>query len=403
MAVKNKLMPFIVGILLILTYFVSVLNYSARRTLLIVMALLLLFSPFLGNKKIRIRSVDCIWIFSLLIVVTSMMRFQIDQFYLLFYFSIIGFLLLSDSNTDWMSAVLNVAILMGGIYAAFTIIQVIASDFYMSRLYPLLQYNSTFDVARYMRFGIYSGLTYQTAVNALYLSIGIGATFCSLLYDKTARVWKVILIAVELICIMLSAKRGHLLFVVLSLLIITYYSGNKGKRIRNIMIIGILLFVLYIIAYYKVPSVSYFFDRLSNTDGDITNGRITLYVSAVEHFKTHPIFGIGWEQFRNVYIRYIDVHNIYLQLLCETGLVGTAVFLTAFIGTLVYTIKKINAIVSSRTIYREKYLLLFGLFCQVFFLLYGFTGNALYDYYVLSFYFIGAVISLKSPLKGDVK
>lgn len=403
MAIKNKLMPFIVGILLILTYFVSILNYSARRTLLIVMVLVLLFSPFLGNKKIRIQSSEFIWIFTLLIVVVSMIRSQVDQFYLLFYVAMIALLLMSDSNTDWMSVTMNVAILMGGIYAAFTIIQVVAGDFYLSRLYPLLQYNSTFDAARYMRFGIYSGLTYQTAVNALYLSIGIGATFCSLLYEKNARMWKVVLIAVELICIMLSAKRGHLFFVALSLLIITYYSGNRGKRIRNILILGILLFVLYIVAYYKIPSVSYFFDRLTDTGGDITNGRLTLYVSAVEQFKQHPIFGIGWEQFRSTHIRYIDVHNIYLQLLCETGLLGTAVFLAAFIVTLTYTIKKINIIVSKGIIYREKYLLLFSLFCQVFFLLYGFTGNALYDYYVLSFYFIGVVISLKYPLKGDAK
>lgn len=400
MAVKNKLMPFILGILLIVTYFVSILGYSTRRTLLIIMLLALLLSPFRGDKKIRIQFAEFIWIFTLLIVAVSMISSQVNPFYLLFYATMIAFLLIADSNTSWMSAAMNVGIMMGIVYAFFTIVQVVAGDFYLARLYPLLQYNSTFDAARYMRFGIYSGLTYQTAVNALYLSIGIGSTFCSLLYKKAGRVWKVMVITIEMICIMLSAKRGHLLFVALSLLIVAYYSSNKGKRIRNILILGILLFSIYIIAYYRIPAVSYFFDRLSDTSGDISNGRFTLYVSAVEQFKQHPIFGIGWEQFRSTYIRYIDVHNIYLQLLCETGLVGTMIFFTAFIGTLMYTIKKINSIVSGRVISREKCLLLFALFCQVFFLLYGFTGNALYDYYVLSVYFIGVVISFKCPLKG---
>lgn len=403
MALKNKLMPLIVSILLILTYFVSVLEYSTRIILLAIMVLMLLLSPILGNRKILVHSVEYIWVVTLLIIVTSMLYSQIDQFYLLFYVAMLGLLLLSNSNTNWMSIVMNVAILMGAVYSVFTIIQVVAGDFYLNRLYPLLQHNSTFDAARYMRFGVYSGLTYQTAVNALYLSIGIGATFCSFLYDKTGRAWKIMLIVIETVCIMLSAKRGHLLFSALSLLVLTYYSSNRGKKLRNILIIGVLLFVVYIVAYYRIPSVSYFFDRLTDTSGDITNGRWTIYESAVEQFKQHPIFGIGWEQFRNTYTRYIDVHNIYLQLLCETGIVGAGVFIVAFIRTLVFTIRKVNYIVTEKIISKKKYLVLFGLFCQVFFLLYGFTGNALYDYYVLSVYFIGVIISVKCPLKGDIQ
>lgn len=396
---KNRLMPIIVGILLILTYFVSILAYSTRVTLLIVLSITLLISPAFGKRYIHFDNVCIIWLATLVVVIVSMLRTGVDQFYLLFYIAMIMMLLLSDESISWMSFAMNIAIAMGGIYAVFTIVQVVAGDFYLSWLYPLLQYNSTFDASRYMRFGIYSGLTYQTAINSLYLSLGIGGAFCSLLYEKKGRVWKIALIALYAVCIMLSAKRGHILFTAVGLLSIAYFSGSRGKRMRNILIAACMIFAVFVIAYSFVPAVSYFFDRVSDTGGDITNGRLILYQSAFKEFIKTPFWGIGWEHFRDIYIKYTDVHNIYLQLLCETGIIGTCVFIMAFIGNLNITIKKINYMVQNMIDSKEKYLILFGLFCQVFFLMYGFTGNPLYDYYVFAMYFLGSIISLKCPLE----
>lgn len=396
---KNRLMPIIVGILLVMTYFVSVLPYSTRTAMLITLIIILLISPLLGKRKIRINRNSIVWLATLAVVLISMLRTGVDQFYLMFYVAMILMLLFADENMTWMSFVMNMAIVMGGINAAFTIIQVVAGDFYLTRLYPLLQYNSTFDASRYMRFGIYSGLTYQTAVNALYLSIGIGATFCSLLYEKKGKAWKIALIAIFAICIMLSAKRGHILFTAIGLLIIAYFSGSRGKRMRNILIAACVIFAVFVITYSFVPAVSYFFDRISDTGGDVTNGRLILYQSAIKEFVNNPLMGIGWEHFRVVYSKYTDVHNIYLQLLCETGVVGTCVFITAFIGNLLIAIKKVNYMAQNMINSKEKYLILFGLFCQVFFLMYGFTGNPLYDYYVLAIYFLGSIISLRCPIE----
>lgn len=403
MANRNRLTLIIVGVILILIYFVSVIPYSGRVNGLLILIGLLVLSPVLGGKRfISTDKIILFWILTLIIIVVSMLRTRIDQFYLLFYIAMILFLLLSDDKSNWMLFIINVSMVLGALYAVFTIIQVVAGDFYLNKLYPLLQYNSTFDPARYMKFGIYSGFTYQTAVNSFYLAIGIGATFCSFLYTKNGKAWKLILIASEAICIMLSAKRGHLVFGALSLLIVAYYSSNRGKRIRNILIAGVFMFIIFLIAYSLVPAVSYFFDRISDAGGDITNGRLTLYIEALEQFERYPIFGIGWEQFRYSYTRYTDVHNIYLQLLCETGIVGAGVFIAAFITMIMYTIKKINILALYNITSQSKYLLLFSLFCQFFFLLYGFTGNPLYDYYILAVYFLGSAIAIRCREKIEV-
>lgn len=404
MACKNKFMSIIISILLILIYCVSILPYSFRVALLVVLLVLFLLSPILGGKKrFFMKSIHIIWLLTFGIIAISMLRIKWDQFYILFYLSMILLLLLSDDNINWMLLFMKAAMILGAIYAFFTIVQVVAGGFYVSKLYPLLQYNATFDPLRYMRFGIYSGFTYQTAVNALYLSIGIGSTFCSLLYEKKGKIWKISLIAIEIICIMLASKRGHLIFSTLALLVVAYYSGSRGKRSRNILIAAFVVFAIFVVSYATIPAVGYFFDRITNTGGDITNGRSIYYKEAFELFKEHPLFGIGWEGFRYTYKRYTDVHNIYLQLLCETGLIGTGVFMAAFISMIVLTVKKINILTVKAKKSFNRYLLLFALFCQVFFLLYGFTGNPLYDYYVVAVYFLGNAISLRCPLKMEVR
>ena len=63
---------------------------------------------------------------------------------------------------------------------------------------------------------------------------------------------------------------------------------------------------------------------------DITSGRIGLWKKAVEIFLEKPVIGAGWGRFADyvdVYNPFINdtlenVHNNYLQLLCEVGIVG---------------------------------------------------------------------------------
>ena len=70
--------------------------------------------------------------------------------------------------------------------------------------------------------------------------------------------------------------------------------------------------------------------------------------SAVQMFLSKPIFGHGPKNFRNICKDYeynqfsctTHPHNIYLQLLSETGLIGL-VFLLFAIASIVFLLKKI--------------------------------------------------------------
>jgi O-antigen ligase len=133
------------------------------------------------------------------------------------------------------------------------------------------------------------------------------------------------------------------------------------------------------------------FIKLSD-EGNIDAGRSDLYALAFSLFKTSPLLGIGWGKYKYIYaalnpldIFTIQVHNVYLQLLCETGIFGFIIFVSAFIASFVFAVRLfVN--------YRKKkielpenssYILMFSLFMQTFFLLYCFTGNPLYDFQML--------------------
>ncbi len=68
---------------------------------------------------------------------------------------------------------------------------------------------------------------------------------------------------------------------------------------------------------------------------ELSSGRIYLYQAALAIFPTSPLFGIGWEHFKDIWfivkpapvfapmgLPRLDVHCSYLQILVETGILG---------------------------------------------------------------------------------
>ena len=390
----------IIAVMFALVYFVSVIQPSMRPVFAVVSGIMLVLFLFSTRKTIiKIDNLQLGWILTLLVVVASMLMNGIDQFYLLFYIICIAFILLYGNDTlDWADWCIKLIAFMGVFYAVFTFVQVAMPSFYTNNIAPLMNINTTFDPLRFMKFGIYSGFTYQTAVNAMYLSMGIGASFTLYLFSDKRKWVHLVPIILEIICILLSAKRGHIIFSIMTLLFVAFANSSRSKKFSNTLKIIVAVFVLLMLAYYFIPSANYFFEHTLNFGDDITNGRVDRYIPALEMFKEHPVFGIGWEQFRHQYSRYSDVHNIYLQVLCETGVVGAGVFIAAFITTLIATIKQLN-LALKQSYYRERKLLSFSMYGQIFFLLYGLTGNGLYDFYILFFYIFSVIVMLKTRRK----
>ena len=90
-----------------------------------------------------------------------------------------------------------------------------------------------------------------------------------------------------------------------------------------------------------------------------------------------------------------DAHNVFLQLLCETGIIGFSVFLSLFVYAIVQTIQLV--VKSTKDLLRlsdkTKTVLVFSLCYQVFFLAYCITGNPLYDLETVYIYILSVGFS----------
>lgn len=221
--------------------------------------------------------------------------------------------------------------------------------------------------------------------------------------------WFIILFLVA--SLLVTGKRTHLLAAIAVICLIYVISASGKKRISHLKRLAVVaaagagLLMLMLIFFRFIPVV----DRLAETiiglfnGEDITSGRAKLYDFAWDLFLKNPVFGIGWDQYHLntigtvTLMTELDVHNIYLQMLAELGLVGFLLIITPMVFTLIATFKQLNkrqAFINRSTMWESA--LLFSLGYQIFFFIYGITGNPLYDYNYIIFYFFACAICVVS-------
>jgi len=164
-------------------------------------------------------------------------------------------------------------------------------------------------------------------------------------------------------------------------------------------ILGIGAIILLVLVSDFVESL---FSRIINTiqsllqGSDITSSRTLLWDHAWGLFLENPFSGIGWGNFKYSVIGNITVntamepHNIYFQLISETGIFRTILILFPLFLTYFKTFKSVRIISyrSSLIDYKWKIAVLYSFYSQTFFLIYGLTGNPLTDFNFLMMYFI---------------
>ena len=210
-------------------------------------------------------------------------------------------------------------------------------------------------------------------------------------------------------------RRGELivcLIVITAVTIIKWLKSRKCKipPISNFKTIAapILCVVLSMIVFTSITSNSrYDYDQYlssdstqaedvedmedsDNKDIDIDklgNGRLALWNLAIEGFIDEPIWGNGWGSYKDIApksgnTRATNAHNVYLQLLCETGVVGFCIAGTVFVWILVLVWKKTVKTTDQKN---GKYYFL-GLYIILAMLGQGLIDNSLYyTYWIQAF------------------
>lgn len=249
--------------------------------------------------------------------------------------------------------------------------------------------------------GAQGGFVSQSGYASYFLCVGIGALY-SFRNRFKSRTTPIMLAILFIIGLLITQKRTPLIVFFVAILFVYYIEGQEIERFKRFIYIVLAIIGSYIILSLlvsfgtNIAALEKIYDVLHGLiSGNEINdtGRTQLYGQAILYFLQNPLFGIGWLNFKNLFIlRSTHVHDIYLQLLCETGIVGFAIFMLFFVTNIVKTGRLIKKWSDMRDNIVFSWLR-FSLYLQAFFLLFGITENPLYDTEDVMFYFLAVGIS----------
>lgn len=258
--------------------------------------------------------------------------------------------------------------------------------------------------------GYIPGLTTHFSTNAIYMSIATIFLFSE--YLTTKKKSSLLFSIASLLILFAIGKRLHLVATIICLVSLYFFNRNRtssknyAKKIIIILSTVIILFICVISLSKYFPEIMNVFNRMSNLidEDDILNGRGTLAVMALNMWEQHLIFGNGWWSFSHNYrifgqfgttrTMHMDAHNVFIQLLCEVGLVGFAIIIFILLKLFIKSYKIFSQLEDTSLDKKISSKFCFGYF--MFFLMYCFTGNPLYDpqCYVVLFIVIGIILFL---------
>lgn len=161
--------------------------------------------------------------------------------------------------------------------------------------------------------------------------IGIPFTAASIILldnilQKTKRVFSLALYFIIAVAIIATASRGNLVSWILgSTLLFVYYIFRSNfpiwKKLLTFMIIGLFIYILSSIIAAQFSSA---WIRMTNFGEDADNGRFELWNRAFQMWENKPILGVGLQGMMQE--NGSATHNTFIQLIAETGILGSLLF-----------------------------------------------------------------------------
>ena len=314
------------------------------------------------------------------------------------FIAIAMFFLLVRNQDSWHKLIMPIIWFWVAIHTIVTLLEYAVPGFYMSKIFPLMPSYAEMHLRSVFKLGYMPGLAVHYSTNGMYLAVGLIISGVSLLFSKVHKRIGAIVFIVIAVALLLTGKRGLIIFPAAALVMV-YYLYNSDKplsRVGKIIALAIVVIVLFTIGSTFIPSLSNFINRFVETSeaGDVSLGRLEQSALALNVFSHNWLFGTGWDSFKYLYKAQfgalLNVHNIYIQLLSENGIIGVFPFLAFFIAAFCRAIKSLIYLRKYYTgeYYAGEFYIGLSLAMQCFFLLYGMTGNPLYDQQVFYPYIV---------------
>lgn len=191
---------------------------------------------------------------------------------------------------------------------------------------------------------MYSTLYNPNLLSAFLLMVmGTAAAMTVWTRHKWHRITYASLFALMTLCLVLTYSRGAWLSVCA---LVVFFGFIWDKRIWLC-----LLAVPLILAFYHGGVTERLLSIFSHSEADTSvSMRLDMWYSAIAMIASHPLFGIGWGAFKYVYPWYNELireagitifhaHNMFLNILAETGFAGFLSYMAFFFGNAWYSIR----------------------------------------------------------------
>ncbi len=281
------------------------------------------------------------------------------------------FIVLSDSHEN-VGRSIDLLKITGICMAGFVLFFTVFEELFWKTLGPLLSETARQYLRYYVPRGY--GITLGGCTFTDYiLVVGMGAISTQLLFEHTS-MWKrvvqwlsLVVCAAAVICV---GRKGEVLalFATVVILLLVIATPEQRKKRGIILAAAVIFAVVAVIALLPVlrniTSLKRYVQMIDNlfAGKDISSGRLELYELAWDLFLDHPLFGVGWGQFAQSIpdeFRLIhngggvqtlkDVHCIYLQFLCESGLIGFLCVMVPICYCYIQTLKQMLRLQKQQT------------------------------------------------------
>lgn len=352
------------------------LPYWTIKGTLIIIDILLCLKICLGIRRyIKINLFEILWFFFFLAILFSMIINDSVYITTILRWSVLLLLMFFLKGKEKDYSIAAKILIANGIIQS---VGVFLELFFYNKWWPLVNTilaKSGIDVYQTIiraqkNVNYLSGFTHNAGFTATYIVNAIFAVF--LIKDKLKKPLFFFLIALFNTSLIMTGKRGQLLILLVAYSIMYIVKAETVRKgIKACLKVAALLVIAYIVGYvlyitinsdnnilYRVLKLIY-----DKSTSDKSSGRYELWNQAIIEIKNNFLFGIGW---LNYDLKYgLGVHNTYLQVLCESGVIGLVLFILA-IGTTVFhsyklVRKKFNEPINYVTSFYLIYFLMFGI------------------------------------------
>lgn len=420
---RIKVNIFAIAVILLLSYFeIGVIRsvFFPNRVVLMGALFIACMIFFSKMKDKRLSKYEISWILAItLLVVARNQYLAIGEFdnNIVYYYLLCAIIVFTKKQTRWINYFIEYMFWISLMHAIATIVFSLNGHLYVNFMSAFLSGDVLQSNLKHYNSGTIAGLCSNYGVNASILSIGSGIAIIRLLWgEKKDRRKYVLHSMIRLTALLFTGKRAQVIMIVVAFLLLYIFIEKRGseKKLIKFVLVGGLFIVLFALATPFIPQFQVLSNRLLDTDDwNTLGGRTELYKLAFVMIKRNPLFGNGWNSYKlmaenTIGRKYLSqfarlqTHNIYLQMMSEVGIIGT-VWITymfwipiknGFNICRLYGLKNLKAYIGKENVEG----LVSSLFILLFFMLYGLTGNPLYDAYIyfLAFLSCAAIQSIKT-------